>query len=149
MCSQFPKFRHTTASCRPWGPITENNINRMLFHHLHSLHYTISQFFTMKIRQSTVSIWTLLVSLCSSISIIPTNDANTLANGVFSGPGVTVVSASFTGAAGAAGTFSDGPFGIGAGVILTSGLAINALPGGDSTVANFAPGPAIYCGNGG
>ncbi|KAH8901961.1 hypothetical protein BR93DRAFT_867808, partial [Coniochaeta sp. PMI_546] len=41
--------------------------------------------------------------------------------------------------------FTDGPFGIGSGAILTSGTAVGALPGGNNHVANGAAGSS-YCG---
>ncbi|KAF4973832.1 hypothetical protein FZEAL_9211 [Fusarium zealandicum] len=61
-----------------------------------------------------------LFSLCASFSISPSDDADVLANAIFSGPGTNVVSASFTGASISSGTFADGPFGIGARAILTT-----------------------------
>ncbi|KAG7413798.1 hypothetical protein Forpe1208_v008342 [Fusarium oxysporum f. sp. rapae] len=93
-----------------------------------------------------LAIWALLLSPCSSIDIVTTNDGNVLANAAISGPGVTVVSGSFSGSSMAAGTFSNGPFGIGSGIILTSGSAAGALPGGDGYVANGAAGSNTYCG---
>lgn len=60
-----------------------------------------------------------------AISITPTSDANVLANTI-AGPGLTINSAVFTGAAGSAGTFTGGlgaGLGIQSGIVLTSGAA--------------------------
>ncbi|KAH6889271.1 hypothetical protein B0T10DRAFT_561742 [Thelonectria olida] len=54
-------------------------------------------------------------------------------------------SAQFSGASVSSGTFTDGPFGIGSGGILTSGAAVGALPNGDHYVNNGAPGSDTYC----
>lgn len=96
---------------------------------------------------SLFAIWALLLSPGSGINIVTTNDGTVLANAVISGPGVTVVSGSFTGSSVAAGTFTNGPFGIGSGIILTSGSAAGALPGGDTQVANGVGGSNDYCGS--
>ncbi|KAH7006878.1 hypothetical protein EDB80DRAFT_511504, partial [Ilyonectria destructans] len=49
-------------------------------------------------------------------------------------------------ASASSGTFTDGPFGIGSGGMLTSGAAIGALTNGDHYVNNNAPGSDTYCG---
>lgn len=85
-------------------------------------------------------------SYCTAISITTSNDPTTLAEAIFNGLGVTVVGATYQGAAGAAGTFTDGPFGIGNGGILTTGTAVGALAGGDHYVNNGVAGSATYCG---
>ncbi|PCD20797.1 hypothetical protein FGRA07_04949 [Fusarium graminearum] len=87
----------------------------------------------------------VLLPVSNAFSVTTTNDANTLANAIL-GQGITVLQASFSGAAVSSGLFSDGPFGIGSGAILTSGSAVGALPGGDHYVNNGAPGSDTYCG---
>ncbi|KAF7563732.1 hypothetical protein G7046_g381 [Stylonectria norvegica] len=93
-----------------------------------------------------LAFWTILTEYCVAISITPSNDATALANAIFNGVGITVTSATFTGANNAAGTFAQGPFGIGAGGILTTGAAANAAPGGNVHLANNAAG-STYCGS--
>ncbi|KAJ4181514.1 hypothetical protein NW755_011051 [Fusarium falciforme] len=93
-----------------------------------------------------LTLWVSLVHQCLGFSVTTSNDANTLAAALFSGPGVTILQAAFSGAAVSSGTFTDGPFGIGSGVILTSGAAVGALPNGDHYVNNGAPGSDTYCG---
>ncbi|KAF4472756.1 hypothetical protein FALBO_341 [Fusarium albosuccineum] len=88
----------------------------------------------------------LLLSPCTAFSVTASNDANTLANAIFSGPGITILQAAFSGAAQSSGTFTDGPFGIGNAGMLTSGAAVGALPGGNHYVNNGAPGSDTYCG---
>jgi hypothetical protein len=87
----------------------------------------------------------VLLPACQAFSVTTTNDANTLASAIF-GNGITILSASFSGASVSSGTFVDGPFGIGSGGILTSGAAVGALPNGDHYVNNGAPGSSTYCG---
>ncbi|KAF4989014.1 hypothetical protein FDECE_14837 [Fusarium decemcellulare] len=88
----------------------------------------------------------LLLSPCTAFSVTASNDANTLANAIFSGPGITILQAAFSGAAQSSGTFTEGPFGIGNAGMLTSGAAVGALPGGNHYVNNGAPGSDRYCG---
>ncbi len=58
-----------------------------------------------------------------ALSVTTTNDANTLATNIL-GSGITISNATYTGAAGSAGTFtSGGNIGISSGIILTSGGA--------------------------
>ncbi|KAH7209938.1 hypothetical protein DER44DRAFT_864616 [Fusarium oxysporum] len=97
-------------------------------------------------RVNLLALW-LLASPCVGINITPSNDANVLANAVFSGTGVVITSASYQGATDASGTFTNGPFGIGSGGIFTSGSASGAAPGGNTQVANGAAGSATYCGS--
>ncbi|KAJ4123004.1 hypothetical protein NW768_009996 [Fusarium equiseti] len=87
----------------------------------------------------------VLLPACQAFSVTATNDANTLASAIF-GDGITVLQAAFSGAAISSGTFTDGPFGIGNGGILTSGAAVGALPNGNHYVNNGAPGSDTYCG---
>jgi hypothetical protein len=93
-----------------------------------------------------LTLWASLVHHCIGFGVTESGDANTLANAIFSGPGITIIQASFSGASVSSGTFTDGPFGIGSGAILTSGAAVGALPGGDHYVNNGAPGSDTYCG---
>ncbi|KAI8651528.1 hypothetical protein NCS55_01397900 [Fusarium keratoplasticum] len=93
----------------------------------------------------TLTLWATVVHRCLGFGVTGSNDANVLANALFSGPGITIVQASFTGAASSSGTFIDGPFGIGSGAILTSGSAVGALPNGDHYVNNGQPGSDTYC----
>ncbi|UPK99639.1 hypothetical protein LCI18_010574 [Fusarium solani-melongenae] len=93
----------------------------------------------------TLTLWATVVHRCLGFSVTGSNDANVLANALFSGPGITIVQASFSGAAVSSGTFTDGPFGIGSGAILTSGSAVGALPNGDHYVNNGQPGSDTYC----
>ncbi|KAM0366275.1 hypothetical protein ACHAO7_011461 [Fusarium culmorum] len=87
----------------------------------------------------------VLLPVSDAFSVTTTNDANSLANAIL-GQGITLLQASFSGAAISSGSFSEGPFGIGSGAILTSGSAIGALPNGDHYVNNGAPGSDTYCG---
>ncbi|KAG7436390.1 hypothetical protein Forpi1262_v002784 [Fusarium oxysporum f. sp. raphani] len=79
-----------------------------------------------------------------AFSVTANTDGNALASAIF-GNGISVISASFTGASDSSGTFTDGPFGMGDAAILTSGAAVGALPNGDHYVNNGAAGSATYC----
>lgn len=92
-------------------------------------------------------LFALLSPESAAITITTTNDAATLAAAIFNGAGITVSSASYVGATTGAGTFTDGPFGIGSGAILTSGAAAGALVGGNTLVQNGASG-SQFCGAG-
>lgn len=94
----------------------------------------------------TLTLWATLVHRCLGFSITASNDANVLANAMFTGPGITIVSASYTGSAASSGSYIDGPFGISTGAILTTGTAVGALPNGDHYVNNGQPGSSTYCG---
>ncbi|KAF5630835.1 hypothetical protein F52700_7054 [Fusarium sp. NRRL 52700] len=80
-----------------------------------------------------------------AFSVTENTDGNVLASAIF-GNGISVISASFTGASVSSGTFTDGPFGMGDAAILTSGAAVGALPNGDHYVNNGAAGSVTYCG---
>ncbi|KAM0426529.1 hypothetical protein ACHAPT_008221 [Fusarium lateritium] len=95
-----------------------------------------------------LTLWATLVHRCVGFGVTETGDANTLANAIFSGSGITILNAQFSGSAISSGTFTDGPFGIGSGGILTSGAATAALAGGDHFINNGAPGSDTYCGPG-
>jgi hypothetical protein len=93
-----------------------------------------------------VLLLTTLLPVCHGFSVTTTNDANVLANAIFTGPGITVVQASFSGAGVSSGTFTDGLGGIGNGAILTSGAAVRAVQNDNSIGSNGVPGDATYCG---
>ncbi|RYC95453.1 hypothetical protein BFJ63_vAg1738 [Fusarium oxysporum f. sp. narcissi] len=80
-----------------------------------------------------------------AFSVTANTDGNALASAIF-GNGISVISASFTGASDSSGTFTDGPFGMGDAAILTSGAAVGALPNENHYVNNGAAGSATYCG---
>ncbi|KAF5703062.1 hypothetical protein FMUND_13176 [Fusarium mundagurra] len=80
-----------------------------------------------------------------AFSVTADTDGNVLASAIF-GTGISVISASFTGASDSSGTFTDGPFGMGDAAILTSGAAVGALPNGAHFVDNGAVGSVTYCG---
>ncbi|KAF3809010.1 hypothetical protein GCG54_00011204 [Colletotrichum gloeosporioides] len=86
------------------------------------------------------------IPLCLGFTVTASGDASVLANAIFTGPGVSVLSATFSGSATSSGTFTDGLGGIGNGAILTTGSAAGALPGGDHYVNNGAGGSNTYCG---
>jgi hypothetical protein len=73
-----------------------------------------------------------------ALTIGTTSDANTLANALLgSGTAISITLVSYSGAAVASGTYSDGPLGIANGAILTSGDAQLALPPSDSGGTGF------------
>ncbi|MGA2677936.1 MAG: choice-of-anchor L domain-containing protein [Sedimentisphaerales bacterium] len=80
-----------------------------------------------------------------ALTVVPTNDANILANTLL-GSGIDLVgNPQYTGASAASGTFKGGlaaGIGIESGIILTSGLATNALPpdNGKASTDNGMPG---------
>ncbi|PNP83052.1 hypothetical protein FNYG_03374 [Fusarium nygamai] len=80
-----------------------------------------------------------------AFSVTADTDGDALASAIF-GTGISVISASFTGASDSSGTFTDGPFGMGDAAILTSGAAVGALPNGGHFVDNGAAGSVTYCG---
>ncbi|KAG8358517.1 hypothetical protein FVEN_g3771 [Fusarium venenatum] len=84
------------------------------------------------------------------ISVTSTYDPAVVAGAIFNGAGVTVQQAFWIRIAEAdsspAGTFSDGPYGIGSGGILTNGLASNAAGAQSPNTYNTFPGSGQYCG---
>lgn len=81
----------------------------------------------------------VLAGSAHALSVTTTNDANALLNAMLgSGGAITVTSVSYSGAAIASGTYTDGPLGIGNGALLTSGLAQNALPPNNSGASGQA-----------
>ncbi|EQB55303.1 hypothetical protein CGLO_04779 [Colletotrichum gloeosporioides Cg-14] len=87
------------------------------------------------------------ISVCHCFGVTVSDDALILANAIFTGPGVVVQSATFTGFPTSSGTFTDGLGGIGNGAILTNGAADGALPGGNQYNDNGLPGSSTYCGS--
>jgi hypothetical protein len=82
----------------------------------------------------------------AQLQISTSSNASTLANALTQNQSaITITSSSYNGASGASGTFSGGPFGISNGLIMTSGLATNALPpsnsGGTSQANGWAGDP--------
>ncbi|KAJ4170439.1 hypothetical protein NW754_006577 [Fusarium falciforme] len=93
----------------------------------------------MRLRLSRLIASAILLSLGVGFTIVTNADGNTLGNAMMPGSGITLLSGSYTGASVASGTFSDGPFGISSGTILTSGRADGAtVPGSDND--NAQPG---------
>ena len=70
----------------------------------------------------------LLPSVGSALDIKPTNDATTLTTARVSGQGITVTESKYSGAAVAAGTYTQGPLKIEDGILVTTGSAKLALP---------------------
>ncbi|KAL3305606.1 hypothetical protein RB213_008375 [Colletotrichum asianum] len=87
------------------------------------------------------------IPVCHCFGVTVSDDALVLANAIFTGPGVVVQSATFTGFPTSSGTFTDGLGGIGNGAILTNGAADGALPGGNQYNDNGLPGSSTYCGS--
>lgn len=74
------------------------------------------------------------------LEVTPTSDADLLRDalvGASSGQAISIQSAAFEGAQGAAATYRNGPLSIGDGILLTSGKAELALPPNSSTEAGF------------
>ena len=90
----------------------------------------------------------LTVQTALGLNVTSTSDANTLANTIL-GSGITLNSASFSGAAIATGTFTGGAasgLGIDTGIILTTGnaqIAVGPNNSGSAGVDNGAPGSAL------
>lgn len=70
-------------------------------------------------------------SRASCLSVTPSNDANALAKALL-GDGITLVSATYSGAADGSGLYTNGPLGIRDSIVLTTGNAVDVIPG-DST----------------
>jgi len=89
------------------------------------------------------------------ISVVSEGDPTVVAEAIFNGPGVTVQGASWIAIAEAdsspAGTFTNGPYGIGSGGILTNGFAIRAgasdIDFDQPNTNNVFPGSEEYCGS--
>lgn len=115
---------------------------------------------TTKILGAAVLLLTTTIAAESfALTVTTTNDANTLANTI-AGSGVTITSASYTGAAGASGTFTGGlasGIGFNTGILLTSGKAtgaegpnnatnytVNNGLGGDAQLNSLIPGYSTH-----
>ncbi len=81
---------------------------------------------------SFLFLFLLMAAPAWALEIVPTSDADVLAASILKGEGVSVISASFDGADGSCGTYTDGPLGMVDGIIMTSGAALNALPPNDA-----------------
>ncbi|KAG8673079.1 hypothetical protein FPOAC1_006382 [Fusarium poae] len=96
---------------------------------------------------------TILTSFCNNsqneggfTAVTVDNDGGrTIANAIFSGPGLSVVNWDRTTIAGSVGTFTDDPFGIGDNATLTTGPASGALPVGDGSIDNQGGASQDYC----
>lgn len=67
-------------------------------------------------------------STASCLSVTPSNDAHALAKALL-GEGLTLVSATFSGAAASSGLYTKGPLGIRDSIVLTTGDAVDVIPG--------------------
>ncbi|UZP39405.1 hypothetical protein NXS19_007221 [Fusarium pseudograminearum] len=88
--------------------------------------------------------------LCNGFTVTVDRDTTgkSIAQAIFNGPGLTLVNWELRAPADSLGTFTDGPFGIGNGGILTTGQASGAMPGGDGNVDNGGDGADVFCGLG-
>ncbi|EKJ74566.1 hypothetical protein FPSE_05316 [Fusarium pseudograminearum CS3096] len=88
--------------------------------------------------------------LCNGFTVTVDRDTTgkSIAQAIFNGPGLTLVNWDLRAPADSLGAFTDGPFGIGNGGILTTGQASGAMPGGDGNVDNGGDGADIFCGLG-
>ncbi|KAF9872969.1 hypothetical protein CkaCkLH20_09479 [Colletotrichum karsti] len=100
-------------------------------------------------RSIRLAAYAAFAPLCGGFGVASSNDGNVIANALFNGAGVTVLSgsSSFTGGVNSSGVFTGGLGGIGSGAIFTSGNVAGALPGGNVNVNNYG-GSSIYCGSG-
>lgn len=85
-------------------------------------------------------------STASCLSVTPSNDAHALAKALL-GEGLTLVSATFSGAAASSGLYTKGPLGIRDSIVLTTGDAVDVIPGpstnGDISKANGGSGNSM------
>ncbi|ENH75459.1 hypothetical protein FOC1_g10005430 [Fusarium oxysporum f. sp. cubense race 1] len=82
-----------------------------------------------------LAVFTALPLLANCFSITETTDYDTVASVMFAGPGLTIMAVTVLGES-SMGTFTDGPFGLGSGGILTSGTATGAYLMGNRNVDN-------------
>ncbi|KAF4961153.1 hypothetical protein FGADI_389 [Fusarium gaditjirri] len=80
-------------------------------------------------------VFTALPLLAACFSITKTADDDTVASAIFTGPGLTITNVNALSES-SMGTFTDGPFGLGCGGILTSGKATGTYLMGDRNVDN-------------
>ncbi|KAF6518092.1 hypothetical protein HZS61_002170 [Fusarium oxysporum f. sp. conglutinans] len=83
----------------------------------------------------SLAVFTALPLLANCFSITETTDYDTVASAMFTGPGLTIMAVTVLGES-SMGTFTDGPFGLGSGGILTSGTATGAYLMGNRNVDN-------------
>lgn len=83
----------------------------------------------------SLAVLTALPLLANRFSITETTDYDTVASAIFTGPGLTIMAVTVLGES-SMGTFTDGPFGLGSGGILTSGTATGAYLMGNRNVDN-------------
>ncbi|KAF5257438.1 hypothetical protein FOXYS1_12032 [Fusarium oxysporum] len=83
----------------------------------------------------SLAVFTALPLLANCFSITETTDYDTVASAIFTGPGLTIMAVTVLGES-SMGTFTDGPFGLGSGGILTSGTAKGAYLMGNRNVDN-------------
>ncbi|KAJ0141130.1 DHS-like NAD/FAD-binding domain-containing protein [Fusarium oxysporum f. sp. albedinis] len=83
----------------------------------------------------SLAVFTALPLLANCFSITETTDYDTVASAIFTGPGLTIMVVTVFGES-SMGTFTDGPFGLGSGGILTSGTATGAYLMGNRNVDN-------------
>uniref|UniRef100_A0A4E9DP09 Uncharacterized protein n=1 Tax=Gibberella zeae TaxID=5518 RepID=A0A4E9DP09_GIBZA len=88
--------------------------------------------------------------LCNGFAVTVDRDTTgkSLAQTIFNGPGLSLVNWDLRAPADSVGAFTDGPFGIGNGGILTTGQTSGAMPGGDGNVDNGGDGAIAFCGDG-
>lgn len=67
-------------------------------------------------------------STASCLSVTPSNDPNALAKALL-GDGITLVSATYTGSIASSGLYTHGPLGIRDSIVLTTGDAVDVIPG--------------------
>jgi hypothetical protein len=84
----------------------------------------------------------LLFSTCSSLVV-----ENTPRDSLLAGDGVDIIQTSFEGSPDSLGSFREGPFGLSSGVIITSGIATEAVQGRFANNDLGYPGNS-YCGGG-
>ena len=78
---------------------------------------------------AALSVLVLGSAQASALSVVPTNDASLLTNALLgSGQAITILNVSYSGAAAASGTYSDGPLASGSGALFTTGAATGSLP---------------------
>lgn len=85
-------------------------------------------------------------STASCLSVTPSNDPTALANALL-GDGITLVSATYSGAIDSSGLYKNGPLGIRDSIVLTTGDAVGVVPGpstaGELNVGKATPGHAM------
>ncbi|KAH0548130.1 hypothetical protein GP486_008141, partial [Trichoglossum hirsutum] len=93
----------------------------------------------MRYTQKLAAAASIVLTGASALTVTPSGDANKLANAIL-GPGLTLISASFQGAASGSGTYTDGPLGIRDSAILTTGDALHPNPPSSEGTTQNLPG---------